>query len=57
METAPNSFQSGFAAAGGGVWATQFDVAGILCVLPLLSFEVISDRSLYSRQHMVLERK
>lgn len=29
METAPNSFQSGFAAARGGVWATQFDVAGI----------------------------
>ncbi|KAH8097026.1 concanavalin A-like lectin/glucanase domain-containing protein [Cristinia sonorae] len=28
-ETAPNSFGPGFAAAGGGVWATQFDVAGI----------------------------
>jgi len=28
-ETAPNSFESGFAAAGGGVWATQFDVSGI----------------------------
>lgn len=36
-ENAPNSFQSGFAAAGGGVWATQFDVAGILCVFPLRS--------------------
>jgi hypothetical protein len=30
VETAPNSFQSGFAASGGGVWATQFDVAGVL---------------------------
>ncbi|KAK7683143.1 hypothetical protein QCA50_013816 [Cerrena zonata] len=29
QETAPNSFNSGFAAAGGGVWATQFDVSGI----------------------------
>lgn len=28
-ETKPNSFGAGFAAAGGGVWATQFDVAGI----------------------------
>jgi len=28
-EVAPNSYESGFAAAGGGVWATQFDVAGI----------------------------
>ncbi|GJE86443.1 glycoside hydrolase family 16 protein [Phanerochaete sordida] len=29
VETAPNSYESGFAAAGGGVWATQFDVSGI----------------------------
>jgi hypothetical protein len=29
-EVMPNSFLSGFAQAGGGVWATQFDVAGIL---------------------------
>ncbi|KAF9456885.1 glycoside hydrolase family 16 protein [Collybia nuda] len=28
-ETAPNSFGPGFAAAGGGVFATQFDVSGI----------------------------
>ncbi|TFK38093.1 concanavalin A-like lectin/glucanase domain-containing protein [Crucibulum laeve] len=28
-ETAPNSFGQGFAAAGGGVFAAQFDVAGI----------------------------
>ncbi|TBU23644.1 concanavalin A-like lectin/glucanase domain-containing protein [Dichomitus squalens] len=28
-ETKPNSFGAGFAAAGGGVWATQFDVAGV----------------------------
>lgn len=28
-ESSPNSFGSGFAAAGGGVWATQFDVSGI----------------------------
>jgi hypothetical protein len=32
LETSPNSYNEGFAAAGGGVWATQFDVAGILCV-------------------------
>ena len=29
VENQPNSYESGFAAAGGGVWATQFDVAGI----------------------------
>lgn len=29
-ETKPNSFNSGFTDAGGGVWATQFDVAGVL---------------------------
>ncbi|KAJ7076012.1 glycoside hydrolase family 16 protein [Mycena belliarum] len=28
-ENTPNSFQSGFAAAGGGVWAAQFDYTGI----------------------------
>lgn len=28
-ENSPNSYESGFAAAGGGVWATQFDVSGI----------------------------
>lgn len=28
-ENAPNSFGAGFASAGGGVWATQFDVSGI----------------------------
>ncbi|OCH87773.1 glycoside hydrolase family 16 protein [Obba rivulosa] len=28
-ESQPNSYESGFAAAGGGVWATQFDVSGI----------------------------
>lgn len=28
-ETKPNSYGSGFATAGGGVWATQFDVSGI----------------------------
>lgn len=27
-ETQANSFQTGFAQMGGGVWATQFDVAG-----------------------------
>lgn len=27
-ETAINSYESGFAAAGGGVWATQFDISG-----------------------------
>jgi hypothetical protein len=32
-ETSPNSYGSGFAAAGGGVWATQFDVSGILYVV------------------------
>lgn len=29
IETSPNSYGSGFATAGGGVWATQFDVSGI----------------------------
>ncbi|ESK90838.1 glycoside hydrolase family 16 protein [Moniliophthora roreri MCA 2997] len=29
QELQPNSFGPGFAAAGGGVWATQFDVSGI----------------------------
>ncbi|KAJ7627648.1 glycoside hydrolase family 16 protein [Mycena polygramma] len=28
-ENTPNSYQSGFAAAGGGVWAAQFDYTGI----------------------------
>ncbi|KAJ6571815.1 hypothetical protein B0H19DRAFT_1372785 [Mycena capillaripes] len=28
-ENSPNSYQSGFAAAGGGVWAAQFDYTGI----------------------------
>ncbi|KZV76694.1 glycoside hydrolase family 16 protein [Peniophora sp. CONT] len=28
-ESQPNSYQAGFAAVGGGVWATQFDVAGV----------------------------
>lgn len=28
-ETKPNSWGSGFAQAGGGVWATQIDVAGV----------------------------
>ncbi|CDO73687.1 Glycoside Hydrolase Family 16 protein [Trametes cinnabarina] len=28
-ETKPNSFGEGFAQAGGGVWATQYDVAGV----------------------------
>ena len=31
-ESSPNSYGEGFATVGGGVWATQFDVAGILCV-------------------------
>lgn len=30
--TEPNSYNSGFAAAGGGVYALQLDAAGILCV-------------------------
>ncbi|KAG6329929.1 hypothetical protein ID866_9158, partial [Astraeus odoratus] len=29
METSPNSYAAGFAAAGGGVWATQFEATGI----------------------------
>ena len=28
-EQQPNSFGAGFASAGGGVWATQFDSSGI----------------------------
>jgi hypothetical protein len=34
-ETMPNSYQTGFAAAGGGVFATQFDVSGLALPLPL----------------------
>ncbi|TFY83334.1 hypothetical protein EWM64_g679 [Hericium alpestre] len=34
-ETKPNSFNAGFNDAGGGVWATQFDVEGVLCVTRL----------------------
>ena len=30
QETGPNSYGAGFAAAGVGVWATQFDLSGIL---------------------------
>ena len=30
IETQPNNFGDGFNQAGGGVWAAQFDVAGIL---------------------------
>ena len=30
VETQPNSFGDGFNGAGGGVWAAQFDVSGIL---------------------------
>ena len=37
-ETSPDSFGEAFAAAGGGVWATQFDVAGILYVDELVHF-------------------
>ncbi len=29
-ENKPNSYAGGFANAGGGVWATQFDATGIL---------------------------
>lgn len=29
-ESSPNSYESGFALVGGGVWACQFDVSGIL---------------------------
>ena len=31
-EMSPNSYYTGFAEVGGGVFATQFDVSGILCV-------------------------
>jgi hypothetical protein len=31
-ETSANSYYTGFAEAGGGIFATQFDVSGILCV-------------------------
>jgi hypothetical protein len=37
-ETSPDSFGEAFATAGGGVWATQFDVAGILYVDELIHF-------------------
>lgn len=29
IESKPNSYQAGFAASGGGVWATQYDVTGV----------------------------
>lgn len=52
-ETTPNSYGSGFAQAGGGVWATQFDASGILyaaCALyPHRCY------SWLSFQHLVLE--
>ena len=35
-ESTPNSFGTGFNSMGGGVWATQFDVSGVLCVPPFL---------------------
>ena len=44
VEAAPNSYNEGFAQAGGGVWATQFDTAGILCVgftLPVFHHHLI----------------
>ncbi|KAF8271845.1 glycoside hydrolase family 16 protein [Lactarius quietus] len=31
-ETSPDSFNAGFATAGGGVWAAQFDVAGFCAI-------------------------
>ena len=37
VEKTPNSYGQAFADNGGGVWATQFDVTGILCVAYLLS--------------------
>jgi hypothetical protein len=40
-ESSPNSYGEGFATVGGGVWATQFDVAGILCVV-LALFSIFS---------------
>ena len=46
-EAQPNSFGAAFAQAGGGVWAAQFDVAGILFVffshlvlLPVANFSL-----------------
>lgn len=32
-ESSQNSFESGFSQAGGGVWACQFDIAGVLWVV------------------------
>lgn len=43
-ETAANSFGAAFAAAGGGVYAMQYDVSGILCVFGF-SAAVLSDSS------------
>lgn len=48
QETKPNSFGSGFAAAGGGVVATQLDVSGIymwfwsVSTLPILRYMIPS---------------
>jgi hypothetical protein len=43
-DASPVSFGAGFAAAGGGVWAAQFDVSGVLWVssLRLLSEHVLT---------------
>lgn len=35
-ETKQNSLGAGFASAGGGVYAAQFDTSGVLCVFFLL---------------------
>jgi hypothetical protein len=51
-ETSTDSYGEAFATAGGGVWATQFDVAGILCVDELIHY---SDNVSWSLQHLVLE--
>src|SRR5882757_11373987 len=38
-ETSTNSYGESFAAAGGGVWAAQFDVAGLLYVNSFARFQ------------------
>ena len=37
LETNPNSVGAAFATAQGGVWATQFDVSGLLYLLLLIA--------------------
>lgn len=54
-ETKNTSYGAAFAQNGGGVWATQFDVSGILYVhARLLIVDLIANLYLFLSQHVVL---